>query len=351
MLLLTLCTLVAYADEPGAANSKDEVRENETFAVQIQHDAPEYPSRALKKGVEGWVVLRFTIMEDGTTADIEVLAASVEYLFDQAAIDAASGWTYKPATRDGKPVPEYNKQSRIHFYINGFNDTVSRAFQYQYRKAVKAIKGGDFETARSLIDGMDKSEKRLYSEVCYLDVLNEFYYRAKGDNEAALWYVERALVVASEVVSEETYIDLLKEAVIQNAIAKNYQTSLERFATLQEVDGDLTPDDQIYAFAEKVRQILNEDRFIVNNGELTVCKKCDKPVPIWWRDLNRNRFSIDQVVGEIRDIKVTCSNGTVSVDYQPDIVWTVNKNWGACYVRVYGDEGTTFRLIEHLNGG
>jgi len=351
MLLLTLCVFIEYADGSGTANGVEEVRMQQTSPVQIKHDAPVYPNRALVRGIEGWVILRFTILEDGTTADIEVLDANVKNIFDQAAIDAASAWTYKPATRNGKPVAEYNRKARASFSIKGNDDTVSRAFQNKYQEAVKAIKGGDLETAKFLIYELDKSKKRLLAEVCYLDVLKEFYYRVTGDQKAALRYVERALVIASDVVSKETYIDLLKESVIQNAIAKNYQTSLERFATLQEVDSDLTLDDQIYKFAEKVRNILNSESYIVINGELTVCKVCDNPEPRWWRDLNRNRFLIDQVMGELRDIKVTCNNGTVSIYYQPDIVWSINKNWGACYVRVYGDEGTTFRFIELLNEG
>lgn len=351
MLFLSICTCIAYADDSGTTDSMEEVLEKGTYAVPILHDAPKYPSRALRKGVEGWVIVGFTVKEDGTTADIEVLTANVEDLFDQAVINAASAWTYKPATLDGKPVAQYNKSARSLFIIKGFDDTVSRSFQSKYRKTVKATKGGDFETAKRLIDELDASEKRLLAEVCYLDILKENYYKATGDQKATLRYAERALVIADEVVSKQTYIHLLKESVIQNAIAKNYQTSLERFATLQEVNDHLTSDDQIYKFAEKVRQILNGDSYIVNNGELTACKKCDNPEPRWWRDLNRNRFSIDQVVGELRDIKVTCSKGTVTINYQPDIVWTVNKDWGACLVRVYGDEGTTFRLIEHLKEG
>lgn len=349
--VFTFFTPLWAVDDPESPDSMVEVLEKRTRAITIQRDAPVYPYRALQREMEGWVVLRYTVMKDGTTADIEVLNANVENVFDEAVINAAKSWTYKPATRNGKPITQYNFTTRHLFLITGYDDTVSRAFQGKYRKALKEINGGDLETANDLIRELDKSEKRLLAEVCYLDVLKVSYYKAKDNQEATLTHVERALVIADDVVSKKTYIHLLKESVIQNAIAQNYQTSLERFATLQEVSSDLTSEDKIYKLAEKIKRILNGDSYIAHNGKLTTCKRCETPTFLWTRDLNRNRFSIDKVVGEISKISVVCSQGIVSINYQPDIAWSINKDWGACYVTVYGDEGTTLRLIEHQNEG
>ncbi len=66
-------------------------------------DAP-YPPEAKAAGVEGSVVLKLTIDRDGNVSEAEVLEPA-GHGFDEAARDAALKFKFKPATRDGTPVP------------------------------------------------------------------------------------------------------------------------------------------------------------------------------------------------------------------------------------------------------
>lgn len=68
--------------------------------------APQYPSDALKKGIEGWVELAFTVMPNGTVDDVEVRNASPANVFDDAATRAVRQWRFEPVVRDGKTVPQ-----------------------------------------------------------------------------------------------------------------------------------------------------------------------------------------------------------------------------------------------------
>ncbi len=68
--------------------------------------APQYPSDALKKGVEGWVELAFTVMPNGSVDDVEVRNASPADVFDDAAIRAIRQWRFEPVVRNGKTVPQ-----------------------------------------------------------------------------------------------------------------------------------------------------------------------------------------------------------------------------------------------------
>jgi TonB family protein len=68
--------------------------------------APQYPSDALKKGIEGWVELAFTVMPNGSVDDVEVRNASPADVFDDAAIRAIRQWRFEPVTRNGKTVPQ-----------------------------------------------------------------------------------------------------------------------------------------------------------------------------------------------------------------------------------------------------
>ncbi len=68
--------------------------------------APQYPSDALRKGIEGWVELAFTVMPNGSVDDVEVRNASPADVFDDAAIRAIRQWRFEPVVRNGKAVPQ-----------------------------------------------------------------------------------------------------------------------------------------------------------------------------------------------------------------------------------------------------
>jgi TonB family protein len=305
---------------------------------------------ALRRGIEGWVVIRLAVKADGTTDDIEVVATSIEDYFDDAAVAAARARIYQPATLQGKPVMQRNILVRSIFQFKNSKGGVSKPFLKSYRKTKSAMENGDLELAKSLIDKLDGNESRLLAEVCYLDMLKSIYYAKKGDNRATLRYLEHALVIADDVASKDIYIGLLRQSIVINAKANNYQTSLKRYNTLLETDEGIAPDDPIHNYVKRIREILNGEAAIQTMGKISlVCKTCETPVGFWRHVLNRNRFLIDQVVGELHEVEIVCQNSSVSVAHNPETAWSVNKDGGECIIRVFGEEKTTFRLVELEN--
>lgn len=64
---------------------------------------PVYPASHLTHGEHPTVVLKATIMADGTVADVHVEHTAGED-FDRAAIEAVRKWTFEPARRGGEPI-------------------------------------------------------------------------------------------------------------------------------------------------------------------------------------------------------------------------------------------------------
>ena len=64
---------------------------------------PDYPRRALERGIEGYVVVTFVITTQGTTRSITVVE-STSSIFERAAIRAAQRLKYKPRIIDGTAV-------------------------------------------------------------------------------------------------------------------------------------------------------------------------------------------------------------------------------------------------------
>ncbi len=66
--------------------------------------APMYPESAAERGIEGYVLLEFTVTETGATADPVIIESQPKGIFDDAAKKAVLKFKYKPRVENGRPV-------------------------------------------------------------------------------------------------------------------------------------------------------------------------------------------------------------------------------------------------------
>jgi periplasmic protein TonB len=85
--------------------------------LPIVRVAPDYPRRALERGIEGYVLLEFTVTETGAVENPVVIEAEPPGIFDRAAINAALRFKYRPRVIDGEPVRVHGVQNRIVFEL------------------------------------------------------------------------------------------------------------------------------------------------------------------------------------------------------------------------------------------
>jgi TonB family protein len=64
----------------------------------------QYPGHALQTGVEGWVELSYTVLADGSVANVRVTGSSPPKVFDAAATRAVAHLRYQPVLQNGSPV-------------------------------------------------------------------------------------------------------------------------------------------------------------------------------------------------------------------------------------------------------
>jgi protein TonB len=72
-------------------------------ALPLVRVEPQYPPQAAKRGLEGWVQLRFTITTAGTVSEVSVVKSS-NPVFERAAIEAVRKWKYEPQMQSGTAV-------------------------------------------------------------------------------------------------------------------------------------------------------------------------------------------------------------------------------------------------------
>lgn len=97
--------------------------------VKVQ---PNYPRRALSRGMSGWVIVEFTVTKHGTVRDVHVLQHcawikspqaegechdSPNSIFDRAALRAAEKFKYKPRIIDGEPTATAGVRNKITFEL------------------------------------------------------------------------------------------------------------------------------------------------------------------------------------------------------------------------------------------
>jgi TonB family protein len=98
ILFLTLVLAMTVS----AAPSEDVV--SASTLTRTHTVPPTWPQAAGEE--EGWVLLRFTVLPNGTVADVQVQESSPAGVFDASAVEALRQWKYEPVERDGKKVAQ-----------------------------------------------------------------------------------------------------------------------------------------------------------------------------------------------------------------------------------------------------
>lgn len=78
-----------------------------TVRVPIE---PQYPLSALRNRIEGEVEVEFTVLADGSVADVDVIRANPRGVFEQSAVRAVLRWQFVPKHENGVPVTTRARQ-------------------------------------------------------------------------------------------------------------------------------------------------------------------------------------------------------------------------------------------------
>ncbi|MEE1673005.1 TonB family protein [Agarivorans aestuarii] len=79
---------------------------------------PQYPARAKRRNLEGYVTFSISINEAGQVEDIKVIEANPKGVFEREAFKALSRWRYQPQLIDGKAAKITDHTVIIDFEIS-----------------------------------------------------------------------------------------------------------------------------------------------------------------------------------------------------------------------------------------
>jgi protein TonB len=106
--------LTPTVDASGAMSKMKMTAGSDRDIIPLVRINPDYPPRALSRGIEGWVIVQFTISATGSVKDTKVVDSSNK-IFDEAALKAIGRWRYNPKVEEGVAVERVGVQTKLVF--------------------------------------------------------------------------------------------------------------------------------------------------------------------------------------------------------------------------------------------
>lgn len=79
--------------------------------------SPTYPTRAAQAGIEGQVIVEYTVTALGTTRDLRVVESSNQ-IFDRSCMDAAAKFKYRPRYIGGEAIETQGVRNRCVYRLD-----------------------------------------------------------------------------------------------------------------------------------------------------------------------------------------------------------------------------------------
>ncbi len=111
-----VATLTPSVDAGSAMSKMSLTAGSDRDTIPLVRVPPDYPQRAISRGLEGWVQVQFTITGTGSVKDAVVVKSS-NRIFEEAALKSILRWRYNPKIEGGVAVERVGMQTIIRFTL------------------------------------------------------------------------------------------------------------------------------------------------------------------------------------------------------------------------------------------
>lgn len=223
MFYLRICLLVVCGTVFTAANAQ----QHDDHDHLIEQPMPEFPIGELVRGREGWVLVTYTVLKDGTVFSPIVEESSGSEAFDKAAIAAVTEWRYLPGA-------EQSESALVNFVYERSEPFLSKKFYFRNEQIHKAINKDDFDEAQQRIDKMRRKDELTASELAYSYITEGRIYAEKGDRVGQLQHFRKAMINDGRWLERDDYLKLLRASVVLELQLEDYSSALRDYALLSE---------------------------------------------------------------------------------------------------------------------
>lgn len=335
LFVFMLIVPVAYAD---VATS------HRIYAKPVDRAAPRYPKSEIRKRQQGWVRLNYVVTEQGDVVEPVVEASSGSPAFERAALNTVKRWRYEPAMLNGEPIQQCKTSVLISFALDGSQTGVSERFHRRYKKIDGAIDRGDIDSAGSALKNAFQAKGLTLGELSWLWVLRARIAGMQGDKERQLIAVRRALAVSDKWIPVQLRTGLLTTRVVLEIQKGNYAAAISAYSRLKMIEGANTS--ELDPIIENIQSLVESDKPLFSAAEIGSNGHCESCVSQWRYKPMRRAIEITDIDGQLENIELRCEWQRYVDKARENVAWEIPDSWGACSVVVYGETGSTFKLVE-----
>ena len=95
MRLVSLLAFITLSTAAGSATAQSALVDHAAIPRPLERANPRYPRAAFRQRIEGSVLVVFSVAADGHVVEPRVLDSTPPGVFERAALDAVSAWTYE----------------------------------------------------------------------------------------------------------------------------------------------------------------------------------------------------------------------------------------------------------------
>lgn len=198
-------------------------------AGALAQTVPEFPQSELKRGHEGWVVLDFSVDENGQVVDPSVSGSSGNDAFDQAALEAARGWSFDAEK-------ERQSSALVNFVFREKRTRLSKKFANRYAKIHRAIDSGEFKVAADRLAVIREQKRLNASELAYSYLAEGRIAGERGDKATQLACFRKAMLNHGHWVTDEIYVRLLYATTILGLQQRDIASAARDYDLLVELE-------------------------------------------------------------------------------------------------------------------
>ena len=337
-----------------------------------------FPMSEAKNDRDGWVRLSFVIEPDGSTSNVVIEESTGRRSFEREALRVIQQWQYEPATENGKPIQQCKNSVHMSFQMQRDKDGVSKRYYRLHRKVNSALKDNNIEKIEALIDKLERYEIRTLRESFYKYQLMADYARLKGNKAQQLKQLTHAYnfsnsrkffehkqgqksrqqdsigtnksdVEAAEKLSVEAqnHYKFLDDALfpvlheklmleLDFGLVGDALNSVEKLLLLSSAKPNWP------AYQQQKQTLVD---FIASDAPIITQGSIGER-DFWQHSLIRNEFQLADVSGELHKLDIRCRNKRHVYTINDQSTWKIPQSWQGCNVYVYGDNKTTFKLVE-----
>ncbi len=208
----------------------------------------------------------------------------------------------------------------------------------------EALDRGDVDTANSELESAFESKGLTLGELSWLWAMQARIAGLRGDKEQQLIAVRQALAVSDEWIPEKLRAGLLTTQVLLEIEEGNYSAAIGAYSALKAVpDADTSELDPLI---ERIQALVESDQLLFQAAEIGSIASCATCASRWRYKPLRRTIEITDIDGKLENLEVRCEWQRYVDQARGGIAWTIPDSWGECSVVVYGETGSTFKLVE-----